>query len=55
MDINGRLVKTISESAVQAGEHIAQWNSAGIAPGNYFARLSVGGMVYQTVKLAKAN
>ena len=55
MDISGRLVNTINAAPMQAGEHIAQWNSANVAPGNYFARLSVDGSVYQTVKLAKAN
>jgi hypothetical protein len=55
MDINGRMVSSIQEGNMQPGEHIAQWSSNGIAPGNYFARLSVGGVVYQTVKLVKAN
>ena len=55
MDINGRLVNSIQEGSMQAGEHIAQWNSGSIVPGNYFARLSVGGEVYQTLKLVKVN
>jgi len=38
-----------------AGEHIVQWSSAQLAPGNYFARLSIDGEVYQTLKLAKVN
>jgi hypothetical protein len=55
LDINGRLVNTINEGVRPAGEHYAHWNAGALAPGNYFARLSVGGSVYQTVKLVKAN
>ncbi len=55
LDISGRVVNTIQEGTVTAGEHFAQWNSASLAPGNYFARLSIDGEVYQTLKLAKAN
>jgi hypothetical protein len=55
MDISGRLVNSIVEGNKQAGEHIAQWNSSSMAPGNYFARLSVSGVVYQSVKMVKTN
>lgn len=55
MDINGRVVNTMNEGAQTAGEHFARWNGASLAPGNYFARLSVGGSAYQTLKLVKAN
>jgi hypothetical protein len=55
MDINGRVVSSIPEGRVQAGDHIVQMNGAGLAPGNYFARLAVDGMTYQTLKLVKTN
>ncbi len=55
IDINGRLVNRMSEGSQPAGEHLAQWNAGSLAPGNYFAQLSVGGSVYQTLKLVKAN
>jgi hypothetical protein len=55
LDINGRLVSTINEGQQAGGEHYAQWNAGSLAPGNYFARLAVGGGVYQTLKLVKAN
>lgn len=55
MDINGRVVNTINEGAQPAGEHYARWNAGTLAPGNYFARLSIDGAVYQTLKIVKAN
>ncbi len=55
MDISGRLVNTINEGVQPAGEHLAQWNAGQLMPGNYFARFSIGGSVYQTVKMVKAN
>lgn len=55
LDINGRVVNTINEGAQTAGEHLTHWNAGVLAPGNYFARLSVGGAVYQTLKLVKTN
>jgi hypothetical protein len=55
IDINGRVVNTMSEGAQTAGEHFARWNAGSLSAGNYFARLSVGGTVYQTLKLVKAN
>jgi hypothetical protein len=53
LDINGRLMASLDRSKQSAGEHLLQWNAAGLAPGNYFARLSVGGSVFQTLKLVK--
>jgi len=55
LDITGKTVSSLREGQVVAGEHITQFNSASLAPGNYFARLSVGGQVYQTLKLVKTN
>ncbi len=53
MDINGRLMTSLIENAQQAGEHRLIWNASRLTPGNYFARLSVGGTVFQTLKLVK--
>lgn len=55
LDINGKLIKEISEGNKQAGEYAVQLNANGLVPGNYFARLSVDGRVLNTVKLVKAN
>lgn len=55
MDINGRMVNSIDEGTVQTGEHIARWNAGALVPGNYFARFSVDGDVYQSVKLVKVQ
>ncbi|MEO6832141.1 MAG: DUF4331 family protein [Chitinophagaceae bacterium] len=55
MDISGRLVNSINEGKVEAGEHLSQWNGSNLAPGNYFARFSVNGQVFQALKLVKTN
>lgn len=55
MDINGRVVRSVTAEHAQAGEHVSSMNISSIAPGNYFARLTVNGNVYQTVKLVKTN
>ncbi len=54
-DVNGRLVHSLNEGAAQAGEHFARWDAGSLIPGNYFARLSVDGSVYQTLKLVKVQ
>jgi hypothetical protein len=53
LDINGRLMAALNQDAQPAGEHRVMWNAGSLAPGNYFARLSVGGSVFQTLKLVK--
>lgn len=55
LDINGRIVQTLTEGNKEAGTHIAQWNSGALAPGNYIALFSVDGATYQSLKLVKAN
>ena len=46
-DVSGRLVARIAEGPYPAGEHMLSWNGSGaggrMAPGVYFARVSVGG------------
>ncbi|MGH1364209.1 MAG: YCF48-related protein [Calditrichia bacterium] len=39
-DINGRLVQTLVNQNLNAGEHNYQWNASGVASGTYFVRLS---------------
>jgi flagellar hook assembly protein FlgD len=44
-DISGRLVKTVSDSHVDAGEHTLTWDgkdshSKNVSPGIYFLRMS---------------
>lgn len=53
MDINGRLMASLDQATQAAGEHRATWNTSSLVPGNYFARLSVGDQVFQTLKLVK--
>ncbi len=53
MDINGRLMTSLDQATQSAGEHRATWNTSSLVPGNYFARLSVGDQVFQTLKLVK--
>lgn len=55
LDINGRLVSTINEGNVTAGEHFSHWNGAELVPGNYFARFAVNNQILQTIKLVKTN
>lgn len=44
-DINGREVAVLVNGAVEAGEHTATWNAAGMASGTYFYRLQADNRV----------
>ncbi len=55
VDVSGRLVNVISEGNKTAGEYTASWNGASLAPGNYFAQISVNNKKLNTVKLTKTN
>jgi hypothetical protein len=54
-DVNGRIVKIISEGNKTPGEYTTRWNGSGLAPGNYFAKLTVNGKPLNSVKLVKLN
>jgi len=41
-DITGRVVETLVEGEVPAGEHRLQWDATGLASGVYLGRMSVG-------------
>lgn len=55
LDLSGRLVAEINENNKSEGEYINHWNAASVAPGNYFAKLSVNGKDLNSVKLVKLN
>ena len=55
MDINGRLVNTISEGYKTPGDYIKQLNTNGMATGNYLAVLTINDQKVQTIKLVKTN
>lgn len=53
MDINGRIVKRINEGQKQPGEYSVQMNGSDLAPGNYFAQMSVNNQTLNTSKITK--
>lgn len=53
MDINGRIVKRIDEGQKQPGEYTVQMNGSDLAPGNYFAQMSVNNQTLNTSKITK--
>ena len=55
IDINGRLIQSITEGRKAAGEYTVDWNSGKVATGTYFGRISVNGTNVQSVKLTKIN
>lgn len=53
IDINGRLIGSLSEGRRSAGEYTTSWNGTNIASGVYFGRMSVNGRNVQSLKLTK--
>jgi flagellar hook assembly protein FlgD len=57
--VNGRLVRTLIDEAVGAGQHVVVWdgadeNGADLGSGIYFARLATGGEnVFRKMTLLK--
>lgn len=42
-DVAGRLVTTLVDGVVEAGEHTIEWSADGLASGVYFGRMETGG------------
>lgn len=55
IDINGRLIQSLPQGNVAAGEYSIDFNGSNIVAGNYFAKLSVNGELVNTTKVVKAN
>ena len=53
MDINGRTVRVMNEGMKQAGEYTIQMNGQDLAPGNYFAQMSVNDQALNSAKITK--
>ena len=47
-DVQGRLVQTLASGPMEAGQHEARWNAAGVASGTYVYRLTVDGAMVAT-------
>lgn len=54
-DINGRLVKVISEGTKLSGEYTSQLNVSDLPTGNYIAQLMVDNRKMNTAKITKAD
>ncbi len=54
-DINGRTVQVLHAGKQQAGDYTLPWTNSGLAAGSYFARISIGGQIMNTVKLVKTQ
>lgn len=55
IDINGRLIRSLSEGRKVPGEYTTSWNGGAVAAGTYFGRISVNGRDVQSIKLTKLN
>jgi hypothetical protein len=55
MDISGKAVKVINEGNKPAGDYTTQWNTNGLAAGNYIVILSVNNQQVQTIKVTKGQ
>lgn len=55
IDINGRLIQSLPQGNVAAGEYSIDFNGSNIVAGNYFAKVSVNGELVNTTKVVKAN
>ncbi len=54
-DINGRLVRVLSEGNKEAGDYTSQWNGDGLAAGTYIAQLTVNDKKLNTAKITKSE
>jgi len=52
-DINGKLLQTVVNENMQAGEYQTEWNATGLPVGTYMATITIGNRVAQTIKLTK--
>ncbi|HTN17015.1 MAG TPA: DUF4331 family protein [Chitinophagaceae bacterium] len=55
MDVNGKLVQSLPQGNVAAGDYIVDFNGSNLVAGNYFVKLSVNGAVMNTTKIVKTN
>ena len=49
-DVTGRLIETLMNGEVPAGNHRLQWNAEGLASGIYLCRMEAG-KFSQTIKM----
>ncbi len=52
-DLNGRLIKVLSDKKQDAGVYTVQWNSENISKGTYIVTATKNGMIKQTIKVVK--
>ncbi len=52
-DMNGRLIKILSDKNQEAGVYTVQWDNENIAKGMYIVTATKNGMVKQTIKVVK--
>lgn len=55
IDINGRLIQSLPQGNVAAGDYSVDFNGSNLVAGNYFAKLSVNGEIVNTTKVVKVN
>jgi hypothetical protein len=55
MDISGRVVNVVDFGNQAAGNYTYQWNTADLAPGNYFAVMLINNQKAQTIKVVKTQ
>lgn len=55
MDINGRVVKIITENGKEPGEHTYTWSGIDLPAGNYLATVMLNNQRLNTVKIVKTN
>lgn len=55
IDINGRLIQSMPQGNVAAGDYSVDFNGSNLVAGNYFAKLSVNGELVNTTKVVKVN
>ncbi|MFN7119923.1 MAG: DUF4331 family protein [Saprospiraceae bacterium] len=54
-DMNGKLLQTLVNENMSAGEYQKVWNATALPTGNYFATITIDNQSVQTIKLAKVN
>ncbi|MCB9306281.1 MAG: DUF4331 family protein [Lewinellaceae bacterium] len=54
-DGNGKYLETIFNETLPEGEYQTAWKAAGLPAGTYYATITLGGSVRQTLRMTKSN